>query len=76
MLDSIPSAVMSVEEAVAEYLFNFLREEDGQDLIEYSLLITFIAIACAAMLGAGRPAINGVWATGNSHLAQANSVLP
>ena len=58
---------------MAEYLFNFLREESGQDLIEYSLLITFIAIACAAMLGAGRPAVNSIWQTGNSHLTKANT---
>ena len=58
---------------MAEYLQQFLREENGQDLIEYSLLITFIAIACAAMLGAGRPAVNAIWQSGNSHLSQANS---
>jgi len=59
---------------MAAYLLNFWHEEEGQDLIEYSLLITFIAIACAAMLGAGRPAINGVWQNTNNQLAQANSV--
>ena len=60
---------------MAEYLFNFLREEDGQDLIEYSLLITFIAIACAAMLGAGRPAVNSIWQASNNHLVQANRAI-
>jgi Flp pilus assembly pilin Flp len=53
-------------------LHNFWQEEDGQDLIEYSLLITFIAIACAAILGAGRPAVNGIWMGTNNQLAQAN----
>jgi Flp pilus assembly pilin Flp len=24
----------------------FVREEEGQDLVEYALLITFIALAC------------------------------
>jgi len=59
---------------MAAYLQNFWREEDGQDLIEYSLLITFIAIACAAVLGAGRPAVNGIWMGTNNQLAQANTV--
>lgn len=54
------------------YLYNFWREDDGQDLIEYSLLITFIAIACAAILGAGRPAVNSIWQTSNNQLLQAN----
>jgi Flp pilus assembly pilin Flp len=59
---------------MAAYLRNFWREEEGQDLIEYSLLITFIAIACAAIMGAGRPAVNGIWVGANNHLAIANSV--
>ena len=46
-------------------LRRFFREDDGQDLIEYSLLITFIAIACLAMVGAGRPAVNAVWTASN-----------
>lgn len=59
---------------MAAYLLNFWQDEQGQDLIEYSLLITFIAIACAAVLGAGRPAVNGVWQGTNNQLAIANSV--
>jgi Flp pilus assembly pilin Flp len=58
-----------------QFLFNFWREEDGQDLIEYSLLITFIAIACAAIIGSGRPAVNGVWQQSNVELQQANGVV-
>ena len=57
---------------MAAFLYNFWREDDGQDLIEYSLLITFIAIACAALLGAGRPAVNSIWQTSNNQLLQAN----
>jgi len=26
--------------------FRFIREDEGQDLVEYALLITFIALAC------------------------------
>ena len=57
---------------MAPYLYNFWQEEDGQDLIEYSLLITFIAIACAAIIGAGRPAVNNIWQGSNNQLTQAN----
>lgn len=60
---------------MAAYLYNFWREDDGQDLIEYSLLITFIAIACAAIIGAGRPAVNSIWQSGNNQLAQANGAI-
>jgi Flp pilus assembly pilin Flp len=30
-------------------LWNFLREEEGQDLIEYTLLLAFVALAVAAL---------------------------
>jgi Flp pilus assembly pilin Flp len=58
---------------MTQYLLNFLREDDGQDLIEYSLLITFIAIACAALLGAGRPAVNQIWQGANTQIVHANT---
>ena len=59
---------------MAAFLHNFWRDEKGQDLIEYSLLITFIAIACAAIMGAGRPAVNSIWTGTNNELSQANGV--
>ena len=51
----------------------FLREEAGQDLIEYTLLMAFVALASAALfLGAGK-SVKGIWSTTNSQLAAANS---
>jgi Flp pilus assembly pilin Flp len=58
---------------MGQRLFQLWRDEDGQDLIEYTLLITFIAIACLAFVGAGRPAVNGIWSTSNSQLVTANT---
>ncbi|MGA2270427.1 MAG: Flp family type IVb pilin [Bryobacteraceae bacterium] len=59
---------------MAQWLYNFWLEEDGQDLIEYSLLITFIAIACAALIGSGRPAVNSIWTQANNQLGSASAV--
>ncbi len=56
-----------------QLLWNLLREEDGQDLIEYSLLITFIALATAAIVGSGQNQIRTIWSTSNSHIVAANS---
>jgi Flp pilus assembly pilin Flp len=56
-----------------ELLYGLWREEDGQDLIEYTLLITFIAIATAAVVGQGQSTIRGIWGTSNSTISQANS---
>ena len=55
------------------YLRNFWKDEQGQDLIEYSLLMAFVALASAALfLGAGN-SIKGIWSTTNSQLVAANS---
>jgi Flp pilus assembly pilin Flp len=54
-------------------LIHFWQDESGQDLIEYSLLITFIAIACLAMIGAGRPAVNAIWLGANTTITTAGS---
>ena len=54
-------------------LRNFWKDEQGQDLIEYSLLMAFVALASAALfLGAGK-SISGIWSTTNSQLVAANS---
>ena len=55
------------------FLRNFWNEEQGQDLIEYTLLMAFVALASAALfLGAGG-SIKGIWSVTNSQLASANS---
>ena len=56
-----------------QLLWSLWREEDGQDLIEYSLLITFIAIATAAVVGRWQNAIRSIWTTSNSNIQAANS---
>jgi Flp pilus assembly pilin Flp len=55
------------------FLRNFWKEEQRQDLIEYTLLMAFVALASAALfLGAGG-SIKGIWSTTNSQLAAANA---
>ncbi|HTX35924.1 MAG TPA: hypothetical protein VME43_12925 [Bryobacteraceae bacterium] len=51
----------------------FWTDDQGQDLIEYTLLMAFVALASAALfLGAGG-SISGIWSTSNSQLAVANT---
>ncbi len=51
----------------------FWYDEQGQDLIEYTLLMAFVALASAALfLGAGG-SLKGIWSVTNNQLAQANS---
>jgi Flp pilus assembly pilin Flp len=39
----------------------FWREEDGQDLIEYALLMAFIALAAVAVLGTLQTNVKTLW---------------
>jgi Flp pilus assembly pilin Flp len=49
------------------------RDDQGQDLIEYTLLMAFVALASAALfIGAGG-SISGIWSVSNSQLAAAST---
>ena len=52
---------------------DFVADEQGQDLIEYTLLLGIILLASAAILIAGGSSIQGIWGTANSQLAAANA---
>ncbi|MGA3019778.1 MAG: Flp family type IVb pilin [Bryobacteraceae bacterium] len=53
------------------FLRTFWQDEQGQDLIEYTLLMAFVALASAALfLGAGG-SINKIWTISNQQLANA-----
>ena len=53
--------------------YRFLQDEHGQDLIEYTLLLAFVALASAALfIGAGS-SVSGIWSTANSQLSAANA---
>jgi Flp pilus assembly pilin Flp len=55
------------------FLRNFWNEEQGQDIIEYTLLMAFVALASAALfIGAGG-SIKGIWSTSNQQLVNANT---
>ena len=55
------------------YLRNFWNDEQGQDLIEYTLLMAFVALASAALfIGAGK-SVQGIWLATNSQLSAANA---
>jgi len=54
-------------------LKSFFNDESGQDLIEYTLLMAFVALASAALfIGAGK-SVQGIWTATNSQLSAANA---
>jgi pilus assembly protein Flp/PilA len=53
------------------FLNAFWQEEDGQDLVEYALLLAFIGLAATAALTTVTTNLNAVWSHVNSKLATA-----
>jgi len=54
-----------------QFWLRLLIDDHGQDLIEYTLLMAFVALASAALfIGAGG-SISTIWTTGNTQLANA-----
>jgi len=54
-------------------LRNFWKDEQGQDLIEYTLLLGFVALASAALFISAGGSIKGIWVTTSTQLSMANS---
>jgi len=55
-------------------LRNFWKDEQGQDLIEYTLLLGFVALASAALFISAGGSIKGIWSTTSSQLSYANTM--
>jgi Flp pilus assembly pilin Flp len=54
-----------------KFLKSFLRDEDGQDLIEYTLLMAFVALASAAIFVNAGGSISGIWGSASTQLSNA-----
>jgi Flp pilus assembly pilin Flp len=54
-------------------IWNFLRDEQGQDLIEYTLLLAFVALTSAALFLTAGTSVNGVWTKASTQLANADT---
>ena len=57
------------------FVKNFLKNEQGQDVVEYTLLLAFVALASAALFINAGGSINGIWTTTNKILANANTAV-
>jgi Flp pilus assembly pilin Flp len=47
----------------------FLKGEQGQDLVEYTLLLAFVMMASAALYINAGGSVTGIWTTTNSQLS-------
>lgn len=54
-------------------IMRFVKEEDGQDLIEYTLLMAFIALASAAVFVNAGTSVSSIWGKASNQLSTAAS---
>ena len=47
---------------------NVIEDEQGQDLIEYTLLLAFVALAAAALFMSAATSISQIWSNASSRL--------
>lgn len=52
-------------------LLKFLKDEEGQDLIEYSLLIALLVISSAVLFSRTGSSVNTVWVSAKGVLSNA-----
>ena len=55
------------------HLRSLLVEEDGQDLVEYALLLAFIALAAVSVLSSMGGSLTSFFGTANNALQGANN---
>ena len=62
-------------EAFVTYINRIVREDDGQDMVEYALLVGLISVAAIAALILARTAIVTLWNALTAALATATAAL-
>lgn len=54
-------------------LKQFWKNEEGQDLIEYTLLLAFVALVAAGLFISAGQSVSGIWIQANTKLSTASS---
>ena len=52
-------------------MISLLRDEQGQDLIEYTLLLAFVALASAALFISSGGSVSTIWGAASGQLGNA-----
>ena len=56
-----------------QFVVRFVRDEQGQDLIEYTLLLAFVCLASAALFINAGASLKGIWSQANGIITNANT---
>jgi Flp pilus assembly pilin Flp len=54
-------------------LIRLVNEEDGQDLVEYSLLLAFVCMASAALFSQSGTSMANIWTVAQATLVNAKT---
>ncbi len=57
------------------FIGKLFEDEQGQDLIEYTLLLAFVVLASAALFISAGGSISGIWGQANTILTNANTAI-
>jgi Flp pilus assembly pilin Flp len=56
------------------FMQKFWQDESGQDLIEYTLLLAFVALASASLFLSAGSSVSGIWGNASTQLSAANTL--
>jgi Flp pilus assembly pilin Flp len=56
-------------------LKSFWQSEEGQDLMEYALLLAFVALTTAALVTGPMASVSAIWVDKNAELSEAASMV-
>jgi Flp pilus assembly pilin Flp len=54
-----------------QFILQFVREEEGQDLVEYTLLLAFVCLASAALFINAGTSLGTIWTDANAITSKA-----
>ena len=57
-----------------DILLNILRDEEGQDMVEYTLLLAFVALAAGAAYVTIGNKISTIWSKAQADITSASTV--
>ena len=65
-------AILTIEANMIAFCFQFLQDEQGQDLVEYTLILSFVLFAVIGLAAGYTASVAGVTSTTNHNLSLAN----